>query len=127
MCVLVVHTNFLLLKERKTSTILYDHIRQPFFSSFFLRQIISFRSNCQKKSVGIQQNCCCFKSPIFFQLLNVRLYALDFHTENIQELCGKCVRHSVKHAMPEVWYVSSDTLPQGFYLHWFWALLTLLC
>lgn len=102
-CVSVVHTNILLVRERKTSIILYDHIHQPSPSSpfFFLRYIVSFRSNCQKKSAGIWQNHCWFKSPVFFQLQNVRLYVLDFHTENIQELCGKCVGHAVKHTMPK--------------------------
>ena len=60
-------------------------------------------------------------------MLNVRFYALDFHTENIQELRGKCVGHVVKYTMPKVWYVSSDSLPMGFYLHWFWAILTWFC
>lgn len=53
----------------------------------------------------MQQNHCWFKSPVFFQLVNVRLYVLDFHTENIQELYGKCVGHAVKFTVPKVWYV----------------------
>lgn len=114
------------LKKERPQTYYMTIFISLFFSSFF--EIDHFlQIQLPKNSVGIQQNCCCFKSRVFFQLLNVRLYALDFHTENIQELCGKCVGHAVKYAMPKVWYVSSDSLPQGFYLHWFWAALTLLC